>query len=451
MPQTKSVPEPTLDFRVVEIPPSYDLRRHKIHDRAASVGGTPLTIRSDKGPWSYVVSFPVGENAFVLPSGEAAFGWLTRVEGQLVSGCATLAHTTDDFSRFYDEIRLNADTPEFHVLLDAAVNGARLMVRHGEAPGQIELQISGFRSFGLLDDPRSPLALPAQLEFAPMLRWSRFYGDASDDLAERVRYLRFRTLDAPRLMTWVDGLEVLVVPGEQVSQAVYVSGLYEPCSATVLRRILREGDTFVDVGANIGLFSMLASKWIGPRGLVLAFEPSRRECERLRYHVNHNSLANVGVFQAAAGNHDGTAVLHVADARHAGLNTIEEQFVHAEVEEVYTEIVPVMRIDEFVIRHGVPQIHAMKIDVEGGEPAVVAGARRTITRDRPALLLEVTGDALAPRHAGRMSIETFLGSLGYAFIAIDGESGTLRPTTDLTGPSENFLAARSEVVAALTA
>jgi len=284
-----------------------------------------------------------------------------------------------------------------------------------------------------------------------MPRWSRFYGDASDDLAERVRYLRFRTLDAPRLMTWVDGLEVLVVPGEQVSQAVYVSGLYEPCSATVLRRILREGDTFVDVGANIGLFSMLASKWIGPRGLVLAFEPSRRECERLRYHVNHNSLANVGVFQAAAGNHDGTAVLHVADARHAGLNTIEEQFVHAEVEEVYTEIVPVMRIDEFVIRHGVPQIHAMKIDVEGGEPAVVAGARRTITRDRPALLLEVTGDALAPRHAGRMSIETFLGSLGYAFIAIDGESGTLRPTTDLTGPSENFLAARSEVVAALTA
>lgn len=451
MPQSNSVTAQSLDFRIVEIPPSYELHRYKIHDRAATIGGMPLTIRSDKGPWSRVVSFPARKHAFVLPSGETAFGWMTRVEGHLVGGCATLAHSNDDYSRLFDEITLDAARREFHVLLDAPVNGARLMVRNGETAGPFELQLSRLRSFGLVDDLEPRLAPPSRVTLAPMPRWARFYGNTSEDLAERVRYLRFQTLDGPRLMTWLDELEVLVVPREQVSQAVYVSGLYEPCSAYFLRCMLRDGDTFVDVGANIGLFSMLASRWVGPHGRVIAFEPSRRECERLRYHVSHNSLANVEVVQAAAGDHEGTAVLHVADAHHAGLNTFEEQFVYSNVEEAYTEVVPVTRIDGLVFGRSLSRVHAMKIDVEGGEHAVVAGARQTIARDRPALLLEVAGAASSPDHPGRLGIETFLGSLGYGFAAVDGEAGILRRTPDLAGPSENFLAAPLDALTALLA
>jgi hypothetical protein len=142
-------------------------------------------------------------------------------------------------------------------------------------------------------------------------------------------------------------------------------------------------------------------------------------------------------------------VLHVADAVHAGLNTIEEHFMYPDVSEAYREEVPVVRIDDVVSRHAIAKVDVMKVDVEGAEPDVIAGASQTIGRDRPALILEITGAALAPDHAGRSSIESFLGSLGYAFVAIDGDEGVMRRVRDLTTAAENFVAAPPDVIDAL--
>jgi FkbM family methyltransferase len=165
--------------------------------------------------------------------------------------------------------------------------------------------------------------------------------------------------------------------------------------------------------------------------------------------VDHNSLDNVRVLQVAAGTQRGSALLHVADAGHAGQNTLEARFVYPEVKEAYSEEVPVLAIDDAVREHHLEKVHAIKIDVEGGEHNVVAGARETIARDRPTVILEMSGAAVEPGHPARAGIEGLLGSLGYCLLAIDGETGTLRRTVDLTGPSENFLAARPEVMASL--
>jgi FkbM family methyltransferase len=449
MPLSKTVPEPGLGFRVVDIPSPFDIRRHGKPSRGALVAGEPLTIRSDRKPWSGVVGFPSAEHAFVPPRGANVFCWAVGIEARLVSGAAVLAHASADGKRILDQVALDLGAREFHVLLDAPVDGAQILVRHGAVPGPTELQISGFRCVGLIDDAREPLRPPTGLELSPIARWSRFYGDAFDDLGERVRFLRFRTLAAPRLMTWLDGLELLLVPGDEVSRAVYVSGLYEPSTVSVLRKVLHDGATFIDVGANVGLFSMLASRWVGPRGTVLALEPSRRECARLRHHLDHNSLDNVRVLQVAAGKERGSAVLHVADTGHAGQNTLEPQFVYPGVHEAYTELVSVVDIDDVVREQGLDRVHVIKVDVEGGEHNVLAGARQTIARDLPILLVEVTGAGPGPGHSAKTEIEALLGSLGYCFLAIDGETGKLRRTTDLTGPSENFLAARPEVIATL--
>jgi FkbM family methyltransferase len=448
--QPKTALDVRLGFPAVEVPSPFDIRRHTKPNRGALVGGEPLTIQSDRKAWSSVLSFPAREHAFESPSGDDVFCWVTRVEARLVSGSAVLAHASPDGSRYFDQVVLNPHTRQFHVLMDAPVAEASLMVRHGATPGLAELQISGFRCFGLIDDRQLPLAPPDQLRLAPMVRWSRFYGDPSDDPGERARCLRFRTLGTPRLMTWLEGLEILLVPDEDVSRAVYVSGVYEPCTASVLRRVLHDGATFVDVGANVGLLSMLASRWIGPRGTVIAFEPSQRECSRLRHHLDRNSLGNVRVLKAAAGRKRGTAVLRVADARHTGLNTLQEQFVYPEVKEAYSEEVPVLAIDDAVREHNLEKVHVIKIDVEGGEHHVVAGARQTIARDRPTMLIEMSGAAAETGHPGRTEIEGLLGSLGYSFLAIDGDTGTLRHTAELTGPAENFVAAMPEVIAALS-
>ena len=226
-------------------------------------------------------------------------------------------------------------------------------------------------------------------------------------------------------MRWLHGLELVLVPEEETSRAVYVSGLYEPCTTSVLRVLLSEGKTCIDVGANIGLVSLLASRWVGPTGRVISFEPSGREFARLRQHIELNPLANVEAVQSAVGNRDGTATLQVAEPHHAGHNTLEERFAYAEVTEAYSETVSVVRLDDYVSANAVTKVDVIKIDVEGGEDQVIEGAQRTIARDRPALLIEVAASATAPDHQGRLGIESSLRQQGYVFVAIDAESASL--------------------------
>ena len=292
-----------------------------------------------------------------------------------------------------------------------------------------------------------PLEMPPGTALAPMPDWNRFFGVPDDDPEWRARAERAASLPGPTPMRWLFDLELLIHPGDQISQAVYASGLYEPCTADALRRLLAPGDTFVDVGANIGLFSLLASRWVGPSGKVICLEPSAREFARLRGHVSRNALTNVRLFQVAAGAERGAAVLHVAESRYPGLNTLETSFMYTGVEEDRREQVRVVRLDDFLPAQGVGPVAAMKIDVEGFEPQVVAGAQRMIARDRPVLVIEVAGAALAPAHEGRLAMERFLIECGYAFAAIDGHTARVDRVNDLAHQAENMLATRPEVLA----
>ena len=115
----------------------------------------------------------------------------------------------------------------------------------------------------------------------PESRWNRCYGSEGLREDEAQRAARFDRLQRPFVLRWSDRLVIRIVPREQISRALYVSGTYEPNALVVLRSLLREGDIFVDVGANVGVFSLVASGWVGPAGHVIAFEPSSREFSRL--------------------------------------------------------------------------------------------------------------------------------------------------------------------------
>jgi FkbM family methyltransferase len=307
--------------------------------------------------------------------------------------------------------------------------------------GEPNCAVLGFRCYSLCDDGSQTLVAPAWRTFEPMAGWSHAYSARPKEFAARARDLRFRQLTEPRAMAWVDGLEVVVVPGEQISRALYLSGKYEPCTMSVIRHILRRGDVFVDVGANIGLVTLLASRWVGRDGRVVSVEPSRREFERLRAHVDRNALDNVDTIHAAAGDRDGSAVLHVAGLDRSGFNTLEGHFVSDGVEEAYSENVSLVRVDTVVSEKNLRKVDVIKVDVEGGEHDVLDGARQTIARDKPALLLEV-GDR-PDQAARRQQTEGFLREHGYAFVAIDGDAGVLRRVDGLGVQAENVLAAQA--------
>lgn len=434
-------------FRSVEIPSAFDIKVHTAHAKADVLVGEPLTVRTDRKRKPYVVSFPATRDWLRVTDDQPTVGWLTRIDAELVSGSAAFAYVSEDLAHTSSRTILTSGKQLVDLLDDRADTVARVMVRCGDTG--MDLRVHGFACYRLIADDSRVLRAPAPAAHN-LVEWSRFFGEPTGGVSERARYLRFHQLTEPMFMEWLDGLDMLVVPGEQISQVVFVTGVYEPCTTAVLRRLLGEGDTFVDVGANVGLFTMLASRWVGPTGRVLAFEPSEREFTRLQQHVERNALHNVQAVRLAIGDQNGTALLHVAAAQHSGLNTLEDHFVYTAVQEAYTETVPIARLDDLVALQDVGKVDVMKVDVEGGEHHVIAGAHQTIARDRPSVILEVVSTASDSGHAGRSSIEAFFASLGYGFAVVDGATGTVRRVPDLTGSAENFVVASRDVLDALT-
>lgn len=147
-------------------------------------------------------------------------------------------------------------------------------------------------------------------------------------------------------------------------------GTYEQPTTLLLSRILGPGQTFVDVGASIGYFSMLASRLVGDDGKVYAFEPFPESLARLKRHLEMNRVANVIVLPVAAWDRSGSFCFYFSEGRDGTNSLVWGGHRKA-------TIVPAMRLDDVVAVGKSPII--IKIDVEGGEPNVLRGASKLIS------------------------------------------------------------------------
>jgi FkbM family methyltransferase len=235
---------------------------------------------------------------------------------------------------------------------------------------------------------------------------------------------------AERVAQWPDEPHVELAPrvlievdkGDWISANVYRS-LYERPELSLLPRLIRTGTVVVDVGANRGLYTVMASSLVGSDGQVIALEPSARCLPMLRKVIAKQPLDNVTLVEVALTESEGVATLHDTIEGHAGLGTLRDAGPRfGEAQQVRTQ-----RFDDLVELDGVDLIELVKIDVEGLEPAVLAGARQSLTERRiGALLIEVS-----PQLGTAEGIDAFLRELeGYQAFAI-GERGLLRRRTSL--------------------
>ncbi|HEV3470234.1 MAG TPA: FkbM family methyltransferase [Pyrinomonadaceae bacterium] len=187
------------------------------------------------------------------------------------------------------------------------------------------------------------------------------------------------------------GLRLRVLPETPRS---YWLGTHEPDMQAALREQIKAGMTVYDCGANVGYFSVMLARLVGPRGRVYAFEPSPASLESLRAARDLNGLANLSV--VPQGVWDRRARLRF---RRGGAG---ESLVSDHVEGVFGESgargpreaaveVEVNSLDDFVYAEGNPPPDFIKLDVEGAEGRALAGARRLLAERRPGLLLEIHG------------------------------------------------------------
>jgi FkbM family methyltransferase len=253
------------------------------------------------------------------------------------------------------------------------------------------------------------------------------------------RFALRNKLDVALVLPWHEGGRVEVRLGNDESFCVYVAGSFEPNEFAFLDRTLRRGMTFLDIGANDGLYTLFAARRVGRRGRVVAFEPSSRERHNLERNLALNRLKKVTIVPAALANQAGQASLQIAPALHGGHNTLGG-FAHQGVSAIDAELVPVETLDAVADRLGIGKVDVVKIDVEGAEVKVLEGARKVLMSSRPVLLIEANDEALRKQAASNSHLVALLRSLDYEIFVFSDKSGLVEPWTEGASLSANIVA-----------
>ncbi|MGB7844229.1 MAG: FkbM family methyltransferase [Candidatus Acidiferrum sp.] len=186
---------------------------------------------------------------------------------------------------------------------------------------------------------------------------------------------------------------------------------YEP-ELTYLERVLSPGKTFIDAGANFGVYTLVASKIVGETGRVLAFEPSLQSFPVLQHNIALNGLMNTSAYRLALSDRSGKAWLY--HGRDPVQNSLGRDPVSSgEGEEVETE-----SLDNVVQKAGVEHVDIIKLDVEGAEEMILRGAMKTLTADRPVVIFEVNAAAAAGLGLSPQGARELLRNLDYQFIVL---------------------------------
>jgi FkbM family methyltransferase len=164
---------------------------------------------------------------------------------------------------------------------------------------------------------------------------------------------------------------------EGIAMPLWVGGDYEPEETTFLRSVLRSSDVFVDIGANIGVYTTLAAKCVGPGGRVVAFEPGPYNYSLLTHNINRNGFKNVTPLQMALGDSPGTATLNVSKKNY-GDNRIGEELRQLEEFDSVGVQVNTDTLDNVLRRLKIDRVDCIKMDVQGFEAYVLDGMVETI-------------------------------------------------------------------------
>lgn len=183
--------------------------------------------------------------------------------------------------------------------------------------------------------------------------------------------------------------------------------LFEP-GIDHLRFLVQPGSFIVDVGANVGFFTLKFSKWVSDGGRVIAIEPEPANLDALNQKIARSRVSNVDIIQAAAAEKEGELRLCLNP-----LNPADHRLAEQGIP------IRAVTIDGLLRDRGWPPTSLIKIDVQGAEPRTLAGAQETISRFHPSIFIEIDDDALGSAGFSADSLIDSLKSLDYEMYGVE--------------------------------
>ncbi|MEM9291328.1 MAG: FkbM family methyltransferase [Acidobacteriota bacterium] len=226
----------------------------------------------------------------------------------------------------------------------------------------------------------------------------------------------------------------LTLPTDSHLAAEIYGGAFELGEQDFLSRYLMPGDVFLDVGANLGLFTLRAAGRVTDSGRVFAFEPSAKTFQRLHQDVERNGLHWVQAIQAALSDAPGQATLHASSSGWDAWNSLGAP---AEGDGYAQEEVELITLDAFLEEHPAAARAALiKLDVEGWESRVLTGGGSLFaSAEAPTLLVEFNDEAAAGAGTSGQALYRQLAELGYDLLLWDSDLRQLLPAA----PKEHYV------------
>lgn len=205
-----------------------------------------------------------------------------------------------------------------------------------------------------------------------------------------------------------------------IGRHILVQKFYEPHVTSVIKSVLSPGMGFLDIGANIGYFSLMAASLVGSSGKVFSFEPSQHNCNCLYLSAKTNNFDNIDIYPFAVAEKQATFIYDTT----LGTNGCISEFDNNLTIEESRSLVRSMVLDE--VLRDVERINLIKIDIEGAEFRALEGAKEIFKKHRPLIISEFSPPAL--KNVSKVSGENYLKKL----LAENYYISVIEPTGQLT-------------------
>lgn len=257
--------------------------------------------------------------------------------------------------------------------------------------------------------------------------WSRIYVWGPRDAAVPCHWAFHELADlvyyrVPARARLGNGMAVTVPWNCDIGRAIFESGYYESETVHLLEKILSEGMVFFDIGANIGQYSLVASRLVGSTGQVHSFEPDPITFRWFARNVRKNRLQNVQLNAVALFDEAGKKQLYLANSRDTGSNSFAVPWTFSG----QTFEVSCTTLDDYLKSKQISHVDVMKLDIEGSEQAALSGGSTLFTgRHKPLIIVEFEEERQHAFGTSCAAMAQLLKTKGYELFA--SNAGNIEP------------------------
>jgi FkbM family methyltransferase len=220
----------------------------------------------------------------------------------------------------------------------------------------------------------------------------------------------------PVLTKLGNGMKIHVASNDFVGGMILRDGYYESGTVSLIERLLAPGMVFLDVGAHVGQYTLVASRQVGGNGQVHSFEPDPNTFRWLAGNVRLNHLQNVHVNQMALSDQAGRKRFYFAMPHDIGSNSLSRPVNDSGH---FCEVT-CTTVDEYVEANQLDKVHLIKVDIEGAEFAMFTGAKRLLSRqNKPIIVVEFEEERQRAFGNSCAKLAELLTADGYSLFRLD--------------------------------